>query len=92
MHGGKSKGDDNAAGNRPAGGSTEEPPPPMFGVGRHTCPGRELSKLEMLLFLKAFLTKFDYEVVEGQSFKGVLPGNGPKDRLRVILKTRSAAG
>ncbi|CAN0222338.1 unnamed protein product [Hapterophycus canaliculatus] len=62
----------------------------MFGVGRHTCPGRELAKLEMLLFLKSFLTKFDYELVGGQSFKGVLPANGPKDKLRVILRTKTA--
>lgn len=90
-HGDKSKGEDSAALDRPAGGSAEEPPPPMFGVGRHTCPGRELAKLEMLLFLKAFLSKFDYEVVEGQSFKGVLPANAPKDKLKVVLRMRSAA-
>lgn len=54
------------------------------------CPGRELAKLEMLLFLREFLTKFDYELVEGQSFRGVLPANGMKDKLRVILKLKSA--
>ena len=61
----------------------------MFGFGRHMCPGRELSKLEMLMFLRTFLTKFDYELVEGQSFKGVLPTNAPKDKLRVILKRKA---
>eukprot|EP00903_Cladosiphon_okamuranus_P015051 g13924.t1 len=68
----------------------EQPRPPMFGSGRHICPGRELAKLEMLLLLKEFLPKFDYQLVEGQSFQGVLPVNGPKDKLRVILKLKSA--
>lgn len=63
----------------------------MFGLGRHMCPGRELAKLEMLMFLKAFLTKFDYELVEGQSLKGVLPSNGPTDKLRVVLTVKSVA-
>ena len=63
----------------------------MFGAGRHMCPGRELAKLEMVVFLKAFLTKFDYELVEGQSFKGQLPTNGPKDKLRVVLKPKAAS-
>ncbi len=61
----------------------------MFGFGRHMCPGRELAKLEMLMFLRAFLAKFDYELVEGQSFKGVLPTNAPRDKLRVILNRRA---
>ena len=61
----------------------------MFGFGRHMCPGRELSKLEMLMFLRTFLTKFDYELVEGQSVKGVLPTNAPKDKLRAILKRKA---
>ncbi len=60
----------------------------MFGLGRHMCPGRELAKLEMITFLKAFLTKFDYELVEGQRFEGVLTSNGPTDKLRVVLKVR----
>lgn len=30
------------------------------------CPGRELGKLEILIFLRVFLSKFDYDVVEGQ--------------------------
>ena len=55
------------------------------------CPGRELAKLEMLMFLKEFLPKFDYDIVEGQSFKGVLPANGPQDKLRIILKLKAAA-
>lgn len=38
----------------------------MFGFGTHLCPGRELAKLEILLFLRAFLTRFDYDLVEGQ--------------------------
>eukprot|EP00903_Cladosiphon_okamuranus_P015049 g13922.t1 len=69
----------------------EQPRPPMFGLGRHSCPGRELAKLEMLLLLKEFLRKFDYQLVGGQSFQGVLPGNGPKDKLRVILTLKPAA-
>lgn len=74
-----------------AGGEPEgQPRPEMWGFGMHMCPGRELAKLEMLLFLKAFLTKFDYELVEGQSLKGVLPANGPKDSLRVVLKVKGA--
>ena len=63
----------------------------MFGAGRHMCPGRELAKLEMLVVLKAFLTKFDYELVAGQSFKGQLPTNAPKDKLRVVLKLKVSA-
>lgn len=63
----------------------------MFGLGRHACPGRELAKLEMLMFLRSFLAKFEYELVEGQSFEGVLPTNGPKDKLRVVLKAKSVA-
>lgn len=53
------------------------------------CPGRELAKLEMLLFLRAFLTTFDYELVEGQALKGQLPMNGPKDKLRLVLKPQA---
>lgn len=40
--------------------------PQMFGFGRHMCPGRELAKLEILLFLRTFLHKFDYDLVHGQ--------------------------
>lgn len=62
----------------------------MFGLGRNSCPGRELAKIEMLMFLKEFLTKFDYELVEGQSFQAVMPANGPEDKLRVTLRLKSA--
>eukprot|EP00903_Cladosiphon_okamuranus_P015053 g13926.t1 len=48
-------------------------------------------QLEVLLILKELLVKFDYELMEGQSFQGVLPVNGPKDKLRVILTFKSAA-
>lgn len=68
-----------------------QPLPPMFGGGRHMCPGRELAKLEMLMFLKVFLTKFDYELVGGQNLKGQLPTNGPKDKMRMVLKPKTAA-
>jgi len=88
LHGDKSKGAGSAASASPAGGPAEQPIPPMFGVGRHMCPGRELAKLEMIMFLRVFLGQFDYEVVAGQSFKGVLPTNGPKDKLRVVLKPK----
>lgn len=58
----------------------------MWGFGTHLCPGRELAKLDMLLFLlEAVLAKFDYELVEGQ------PTNGPKGRLRGILTANAAA-
>lgn len=90
MHADKINDEAADASTSPGGVPAEQPPPPMFGLGRHICPGRELSKLEMLLFLKKFLTKFDYELVEGQSFKGVLPANGPKDQLRVVLKSKPA--
>lgn len=90
MHGDKINEEGAAASGNPDQVPVKQPPPPMFSLGRHMCPGRELAKLEMLLFLKEFLTKFDYELVEGQSFKGVLPVNEPKDKLRVILKLKSA--
>lgn len=44
----------------------KQPPPLIFGFGKHTCPGRELAKLDILLFLRTFLSKFEYDVVEGQ--------------------------
>lgn len=40
--------------------------PQMFGFGKHMCPGRELAKLEILLFLRSFLPRFDYDLVERQ--------------------------
>lgn len=85
LHGDRSK---DTASASPSGVAAEQPIPAMFGLGRHMCPGRELAKLEMIMFLKSFLTKFDYELVEGQSVKGVLPSNGPKDKLRVVLKPK----
>lgn len=93
MHGDQNKAErivvtSHSGGGKPA--KQSQVPPPMWGFGRHMCPGRELAKLEMLLFLKAFLAKFDYKLVEEQSFKGVLPTNGPKDRLRVILEVKDA--
>ena len=91
MHGDKKKHSEGAAASaNPGEVPAEQPRPPMFGLGRHSCPGRELAKLEMLMFLKEFLPKFDYELVEGQSFQGVLPANGPKDKLRVVLKSKPA--
>lgn len=48
----------------------------MFGYGRHLCPGRDLAKLEMFLFLKTFLAEFDYRVVEGQVRTFVWSGEG----------------
>ena len=44
----------------------------------------------LIMFLKEFLPKFGYELVEGQSFQGVLPVNGPKDKLRIVLKSKPA--
>ncbi|CAN0317210.1 unnamed protein product [Ascophyllum nodosum] len=43
-----------------------QPPPPMFGFGRHMCPGRDLSKLEIVLFLSTFLRKYSYRLVKRQ--------------------------
>lgn len=47
----------------------EQPRPRMFGFGRHTCPGSELAKIEILLFFRTFLRKFDYRLVKGQVFR-----------------------
>lgn len=47
--------------------SSQNPRPLMFGFGRHMCPGRELAKLEIILFLRTFLRKFNYRLVEGQA-------------------------
>ncbi|CAN0363902.1 unnamed protein product, partial [Hapterophycus canaliculatus] len=90
LHGDKRENKDHGVPDRSSGESSEQPFPPMFGVGRHTCPGRELAKLNMLCFLMAFLAKFDHELIEGQRFEGVMPANAPKDKLRVILRTRTA--
>lgn len=46
--------------------SAHQPRPEMFGFGKHMCPGREVAKLQILLFLKFFMSKFDYELVNGQ--------------------------
>lgn len=46
--------------------AADQPRPPMWGYGRHACLGRELAKLEILVFLRTFLAMFDYDVVEGQ--------------------------
>ena len=91
MHGDNTSSDSAAASVIPGGVPAEQPRPPLFGLGRRRCPGRGLAKLEMLImFLKEFLPKFGYELVEGQSFQGVLPVNGPKDKLRIVLKSKPA--
>lgn len=46
--------------------SREQPRPEIWGFGKRMCPGRELAKLEILLFLQMFLPRFDYDVVKGQ--------------------------
>ncbi|XP_058089504.1 abscisic acid 8'-hydroxylase 4-like [Magnolia sinica] len=38
-----------------------------FGNGVHACPGNELAKLEMLIFIHHLVTKFRWEVVGPQS-------------------------
>ncbi|XP_058097153.1 abscisic acid 8'-hydroxylase 4-like [Magnolia sinica] len=38
-----------------------------FGTGMHACPGNELAKLEMLIFVHHLVTKFRWEVVGPQS-------------------------
>ncbi|CAM9890676.1 unnamed protein product [Ectocarpus sp. 8 AP-2014] len=89
LHGDEKKDTDSAASPVAGARSSGQPIPAMWGFGKHMCPGRELAKLEMVLFMKTFLTKFDFEVVEGQSFSGSLPTNAPKDKLRVILKAKA---
>ncbi|CAM9850857.1 unnamed protein product [Ectocarpus sp. 8 AP-2014] len=91
LHGDEKKDADSAASPVAGARSSGQPIPAMWGFGKHMCPGRELAKLEMVLFMKTFLTKFDFEVVEGQSFSGSLPANAPKDKLRVILKAKATA-
>lgn len=55
----------------------------MFGFGRHTCPGKELAKLEIIVFLEAFLAEFNYHVVEDQ----VSQDNDKKNRTSDALGT-----
>ncbi|KAF8405024.1 hypothetical protein HHK36_009920 [Tetracentron sinense] len=38
-----------------------------FGNGVHSCPGNELAKLEMLIFIHHLVTKFRWEVVGSQT-------------------------
>lgn len=38
-----------------------------FGNGVHACPGNELAKMEMLVFVHHLLTKFRWEVVESKA-------------------------
>ncbi|CAB1106783.1 unnamed protein product [Ectocarpus sp. CCAP 1310/34] len=66
LHGGEKKDTDSAASPGTGARRSGQPIPPMWGFGKHMCPGRELAKLEMILFMKTFLPKFDFEVVEGQ--------------------------
>ena len=44
----------------------DQPIPQMFGFGKHMCPGKELAKLEIVLFLKYFLPKYKYRMVGRQ--------------------------
>ena len=44
----------------------DQPIPRMFGFGKHMCPGKELAKLEIVLFLKYFLSKYKYRMVGRQ--------------------------
>ena len=50
----------------PAKALKKQPRPQMFGFGKHMCPGKELAKLEIALFLKYFLSNYGYQLVEGQ--------------------------
>lgn len=50
----------------PALTETAQPRQLMFGYGKHICPGRELAKLEMIVFFKKFFNTFDYHIVERQ--------------------------
>ena len=48
------------------GPSAEQLRPELFGLGKHMRPGREVAKLQVLLFLKCFMSKLGYELVNGQ--------------------------
>ncbi|KNA08090.1 hypothetical protein SOVF_165520 [Spinacia oleracea] len=41
-----------------------------FGYGAHACPGNEVAKLLMLLFIHHLVTQFRWEVVEAKKGKG----------------------
>lgn len=45
---------------------TQDAPKPNthmpFGIGRHVCPGNQLAKLEMLVFLHHLTTHFRYAI------------------------------
>ncbi|CAM9408191.1 unnamed protein product [Ascophyllum nodosum] len=73
----------------PAKALKKQPRPQMFGFGKHMCPGKELAKLEIALFLKYFLSNYGYQLVEGQKLEGSMAGNSPKDGLRMVLQTIS---
>ncbi|KAJ0912036.1 putative (+)-abscisic acid 8'-hydroxylase [Helianthus annuus] len=58
-----------------------------FGKGAHSCPGSELAKLEMLVFLHHLTTTFKWEVI-GED--GVQYGPFPVPRDGLPIKVYSA--
>ncbi|CAI9108154.1 OLC1v1007689C1 [Oldenlandia corymbosa var. corymbosa] len=62
-----------------------------FGNGVHSCPGNELAKLEMLIFLHHFTTNFRWEVVGGEE-DGIQygPFPVPKGGFPISLTRRSS--
>ncbi|KAH0459927.1 hypothetical protein IEQ34_010590 [Dendrobium chrysotoxum] len=56
-----------------------------FGNGVHSCPGNELAKLQMLIFIHHLVTKYRFEVVGSNSEVEYCPFPVPKHGLPVRL-------
>ncbi|PKA55448.1 Abscisic acid 8'-hydroxylase 3 [Apostasia shenzhenica] len=64
-----------------------------FGNGVHSCPGNELAKLEMLIFIHHLVTKYKFEVVGSNGEVEYSPFPVPKHGLPVRLwAAEQAAG
>ncbi|PKU63647.1 abscisic acid 8'-hydroxylase 3 isoform X2 [Dendrobium catenatum] len=64
-----------------------------FGNGVHSCPGNELAKIEMLVFIHHLVTKYRFEVVGSHSEVEYSPFPIPKHGLQVrIWSTEQADG
>ncbi|XP_072038505.1 cytochrome P450 2U1-like [Amphiura filiformis] len=49
-------------------GQVEEPPQLIpFGTGRRSCPGEQLGKMELFIFITHLLQKFNFKEAEGES-------------------------
>ncbi|XP_020599668.1 abscisic acid 8'-hydroxylase 3-like [Phalaenopsis equestris] len=60
-----------------------------FGTGVHSCPGNELAKLQMLIFIHHLVTKYRFEVVGSNSEVEYCPFPVPKHGLPVSLRSCS---